>query len=108
MVATLPLAVRVVLLLRPSINQFGALLSSPLSEEPRIVPASAMVATQSTVNTIRAHLEAIRFNVMFVSPHEVELVRPGLFIDGCSAGCYRRGPHKPRKILSLLPSRRNL
>src|ERR1700686_1188467 len=107
MVAFLPLAASDMLWLRPSNNQLGALLSSPLSEEPRIVPANAIVAAQSTVNTIRANLEAIRFDVMFVSPHEVELCVLGYFTDGCSADSYRRGLHKPRKILCLLPPGRN-
>src|ERR1700674_3985466 len=76
MAAFLPLAVRVMLLLRPSNNQFGAPPSSPFPEEPRIVPADAIVAAQSTVNASRANLVPIRFNVIF-SPHtKVDLYLP--------------------------------
>src|ERR1700716_4215656 len=67
MVAFLPLAASGMLWLRPSNNEFGALLSSPLPEEPRIVPADAIVAAQSKVNATKASLVAIRF-VIF-SPH---------------------------------------
>src|SRR4029077_16144051 len=110
MVAFLPVTVRVMLLLRPSNNQFGALLSSPFPEDPRIVPADAIVAAQSTANATRANIRAVRFSVMvsLLTRSRCGPVRPGSFTDGCSADCSRRGLHKPRKILCLLPTGRNL
>src|ERR1700719_5277663 len=76
MVAFLPVTASGMLLLRPSNSQFGALLSSPSPETPRMVPADAIVAVPSTANAIKANFAAIRFNVIF-SPHtKVDLYLP--------------------------------
>src|ERR1700682_2919697 len=116
MVAFLPFAVRVMIWLRPSNNQFGALLSSPFPEEPRIVPADAIVAAQSTANATRANLLAVRFDVMFSPTRKLiygEAVsyqldqKPCVLTDACSADCDRTGLDESRRILCLLPSGRN-
>jgi hypothetical protein len=70
MVAFLPLAASGMLLLRPSNNQVGALLSSPSAETPRMVPADAIVAVPSKANAIKANFATIRFNVIILSPHK--------------------------------------